>query len=135
MRRRCNTPTHINFANYGGRGIKVCERWSKFENFLADMGERPEGATLDRIDQNGNYEPTNCRWADAKTQSANRRTAVYLEYNGRSLSLTEWAKLTGIDYRTLSKRVFKQNWPVEKALTTPCTPTRTRRALPLEVPL
>lgn len=73
MRGRCNNPHRHNFHNYGGRGITICSRWENFENFLADMGERPEGHTLDRIDPDGNYEPRNCRWADAKTQRANKR--------------------------------------------------------------
>jgi len=71
--RRGNTPNDQGYANYGGRGITVCERWLVFENFLADMGERPEGLTLDRCDNEGNYEPGNCRWATPKEQRANRR--------------------------------------------------------------
>lgn len=76
MRERCFSPGHRNYDIYGGRGIAICERWLEFENFLADMGERPKGKTLDRIDVNGDYEPGNCRWATAAEQRANQRRKV-----------------------------------------------------------
>ncbi len=76
MRQRCNNPNSKSYPDYGGRGINVCERWGSFEAFLTDMGDRPEGKTLDRHPNNdGNYEPSNCRWATATEQSANRRPA------------------------------------------------------------
>lgn len=73
MRQRCNNPKNPKYKDYGGRGIKVCERWDSFALFLKDMGERPVGHSIDRIDVNGNYEPDNCRWATAKLQRANQR--------------------------------------------------------------
>lgn len=79
MRQRCSNPHNVKWKYYGARGITVCDRWNSYQNFLADMGERPPGMTIDRVNVNGNYEPTNCRWVDALEQSRNRRNAHHLE--------------------------------------------------------
>lgn len=79
MKNRCNQKKHHNYLYYGGRGIKICEEWNDFRNFLRDMGERPEDCTLDRINPNGNYEPSNCRWANAKVQASTRRKEIHIK--------------------------------------------------------
>lgn len=117
MRQRCGNPNNMNFHHYGGRGIKVCKRWEKFENFLEDMGKRPAGKTLDRIDNNGNYTPKNCRWVTQKRQLRNTRRTKFLEFNGKTQSMKDWADELGINYKTLSERIRK-GWSTERALTT-----------------
>lgn len=104
---RCSVPTNGSFPNYGGRGIVVCERWKRFENFLEDMGERPENKTLDRIDNNGNYEPSNCRWATKAEQVRNKRTTVKVEFNGRTMTYSEWARELGEDPGALRRRYLR----------------------------
>jgi hypothetical protein len=116
---RCENVNYREYQDWGGRGIKVCERWHIFENFLADMGERPNGTTLDRIDNNGNYEPTNCRWATGKTQCNNRRNNTIITYKGETKTLQQWADETGIYSGTISMRINHYGWNIEKALTTP----------------
>lgn len=117
MRQRCR-PGDKDYANYGGRGIVVCDRWTEsFENFYADMGPKPSPRhSLDRIDVNGHYEPGNCRWATASEQALNRRTSVMVEFRGEALPLKEWAQRTGIEYNLLSQRLSR-GWSIEKALT------------------
>jgi len=118
--RYCN-PNRLGYENYGGRGIKVCERWrDSFVAFYEDVGKKPSPKhTLDRIDNDGDYEPGNCRWATRKEQGRNRRTCVSLEYNGRKLTIAEWAEETGLTYNTLQSRLGRLKWPICKALTTP----------------
>ena len=102
MMQRCTNPTHNRWERYGGRGITVCERWLKFENFLADMGERPPGKTIDRYpDTNGNYEPGNCRWATAGEQSNNRRSNRTITVGGVTRTMAQWARALGMKYQTL----------------------------------
>lgn len=97
MRARCLNANDSDYANYGGRGISVCERWNEFASFFEDLGERPTGTTLDRKDTNGNYEPSNCRWADAKTQANNKRSNRMVTINDQSQTLQQWADQFGID--------------------------------------
>jgi hypothetical protein len=126
MLNRCEKTNDKEYPMWGGRGIKVCERWHDFNNFYADMGTRPKGMTLDRIDNNGDYEPSNCRWATAKTQSNNRRSNTLITYKGRTQTLQQWADETGICSGTISQRIRKRGWSIEKALTTPSLIKRKR---------
>lgn len=105
-------------SNYGGRGIIVCKRWKKYENFLQDMGERPEGLTLDRIDNNGNYCPENCRWANKSVQANNTSKTVFLTFRDKTLSISQWAEKMEINYTTLHNRLYIHHWSIEKALMT-----------------
>jgi hypothetical protein len=116
---RCTNPSKKGWENYGGRGIAVCERWRKFANFLSDMGDRPNGLSLDRIDNDKNYEPGNCRWATRGEQARNRRSNRLLTYKGETHVMKDWATILGIKYITLRYRLFVLGWTVEKALETP----------------
>jgi hypothetical protein len=119
---RCNKPAMINYAYYGGRGIRVCERWMTFENFVADMGEKPSpDLEIDRIDKNGNYEPGNCRWASRKEQARNRRSNRRIGLGGRVKTAIEWEEETGIPAKTILKRI-KMGWSPRDALLTPVRP-------------
>jgi hypothetical protein len=118
MKQRCGNQNDQKYPEYGGRGISVCERWKVFQNFLDDMGEKPDGMTIDRIDVNGNYEPGNCRWATPIEQARNKRNNVLLTFRGETCCLAEWAERTGLTYRTICAR-HKSGWPVAKLLTTP----------------
>ncbi len=103
MKSRCSNPNTKRFYDYGGRGIRVCERWNRFENFLADMGERPEGKTIDRYpDKNGNYEPGNCRWATPKEQIANQRPKSSRVLSGRAPSDVMWLANLGFRHSVIA---------------------------------
>lgn len=117
MIQRCENPNAAHFDRYGGRGIKVCEQWHSFERFLADMGERPEGTSLDRFpDNDGDYEPGNCRWATRSRQLANTSRNKLLTAFGRTQTLKQWSVETAIRPQTIASRL-KSGWAIERALT------------------
>lgn len=116
MRARCSNPLSAHYAIYGGRGIRVCQRWSdSFQAFLDDMGERPAGTTIDRIDNSGNYEPGNCRWATPTEQARNKRNNVVLEFDDKSLCVPEWAERTGLPQHVIRSRL-RRGWTVPETL-------------------
>jgi len=119
MHTRCSNGNIHDYDRYGGRGIQVCSRWKDFANFYQDMGPRPDGHTLDRIDVNGDYYPENCRWATTKQQGRNKRTNILLTHNGVTKCASAWAEEVGISVITLMSRIQKHKWTIEKALTTP----------------
>ena len=118
MKQRCQNSKYHSYANYGGRGITVCERWQKFENFYTDMGDPPQGSSIDRRDNHKGYTPENCHWTTSKVQQNNRRTTRMLEYKGDILPLTVLAERHGVERHTLQHRL-KRGWTVEDALEKP----------------
>lgn len=120
MKSRCHNPQHSRYAEWGGRGITVCERWrNSFANFLADMGELPSPFhSIDRIDPDGNYEPSNCRWATRSEQQRNRRDSTMLTFKERTQNTYDWADETGLPVYVIHNRL-RNGWPVERILTTP----------------
>ena len=120
MLQRCRNPKCAVYGNYGGRGVAVCERWERFENFYEDMGDPPNGMSLDRIDNDGVYSPGNCRWAARKQQQRNMRTNVEVPYRRKSvllIDLFDRLDLPGLKYNAVHQRV-RRGWSVERALTT-----------------
>lgn len=121
MLRRCYNPKDSVFSHYGERGISVCERWHTFENFLEDMGVKPEGLSLERKNVNGNYSLENCCWATMTEQTRNRRTTKWVTINGQTKSAAEWCEIYGCDQFLFSARTSR-GWDALKALTTPPRP-------------
>lgn len=121
MRKRCRDKNHPTFKNYGGRGISVCKRWDDYSLFLKDMGNPSLGMTIERIDNDGNYEPSNCRWATRKEQAMNRRKnngrVKIISMNGKSAPVGEWEKSLGLSQGMLWHRI-KNGWTMDRALTT-----------------
>lgn len=118
MRIRCLNPRAKNYSNYGGRGITICAEWDSFPRFYADMGPRPGvGYSLDRIDNMGNYTPQNCRWATTAMQARNRRSNTFLTHDGKTMTIADWARASGLAVNTLISRLFHAKWPMDVALT------------------
>lgn len=130
MVQRCTDPHVKGYDRYGGRGIKVCPRWMQFENFLADMGERPTGMSIDRQNNSQGYNPENCRWATAKQQTRNRSVTPQYTHNGVTMSLADWAEHVNIPYKVLHNRIHTYGWAIAEAFT---RPLRVRVKLSAEV--
>jgi hypothetical protein len=119
LRQRCNNPNNHDYKHYGGRGIRVCERWlESFNNFLVDMGECPPGKSIERKDVNGHYEPGNCCWASQREQVNNLRRTHRIDWNGVTKTISQWAEALGQSRNLINGRL-KKKWPVERALTEP----------------
>lgn len=119
MLHRCHSPSNTNYKRYGGRGITVCDFWRQsMENFINDMGERPSGYQLERIDNNKGYFKENCRWATIEEQSNNKSTNKFIEYDGIALTYQQWAKKIGISKSGFRKRM-KLGWSIEKIINEP----------------
>ena len=129
IKSRCYNVNCSEYPNYGARGIVMCDEWiNSFEAFFAEVGERPSALhSIDRIDNNGNYEPGNVRWATQTVQNRNKRVNVYIEYGGERRTLSEWSKRLGMPFNTLRARV--KRWGVEKAITTPINKTAQQNRL------
>lgn len=114
---RCRQPHRNSYHNYGGRGIRVCARWRSFPNFLADMGLKPSSRhSLDRRDNDGNYEPSNCHWATKREQDNNKRTCWRISFDGETHTMREWSILLGLHFATLHYRLTRGNWSIADAL-------------------
>lgn len=124
---RCTNPANIFYSLYGGKGITISEEWKSFANFYEDMGARPAGKTLDRIDSNGNYCKENCRWATPAEQARNKTVHVKILYGGRERLLVEVAEEKGISYSALTARI-KNGWDIDAAINTPVRATKTGTA-------
>ena len=129
IKKRCYDPRNKRYANYGGRGIKVCEEWQTFEPFYewAMANSYVENLTIDRIDTNGNYEPSNCRWADAITQQNNTTRNHMLTAFGETKTIAEWSRSSGIRADVIKDRLNKLHWSVEDAVSIPTLPIGGKR--------
>lgn len=120
IKRRCTKPNATDYHHYGGRGIKMCDRWlNSFDDFLADMGRKPTPKhSIERINNDGNYEPSNCRWATQREQVSNSRHCNKLTHDGKTMTIAQWSQETGIPAPTISSRIHLMKWSVADALAT-----------------
>ena len=122
MLTRCENKNNRKFKDYGARGITVCGAWHDFQAFFNDMGKRPAGTSLGRIDNDGNYEPGNCEWQDATQQARNKRNTDRFTYQGISATVYEHCERLDLLPTTVKNRIYSYNWPIEKAFSTPARP-------------
>jgi len=120
MKNRCSNISYFQYKDYGGRGIRVCKKWEKFQGFYEDMkAGYSDSLTLDRINNDKGYSVSNCRWVTMKEQQRNRRSNTFWKFRGETKTIAQWAEELGINYGTLISRVTRSNWSIKKALTTP----------------
>lgn len=124
MLARCRNPNNQDFARYGGRGITVCDAWRTFASFFEDMGEKPAGMSIDRIDNDSGYYKENCRWASSMTQANNRVSNHVITAFGRALSISEWERESGISQYVIAQRVNKLGWSAENSVSRPTRPCK-----------
>ena len=115
MKSRCLNKNNKDYANYGGRGIKVCDEWMDFVNFLFDMGEKPKDLSIDRINNNGNYSKENCKWATNLEQANNHSNNKRFIFNSRNLTIAEWCREFNLKYQIVNQRIFR-GWDIKRAL-------------------
>ena len=116
MKQRCDNPNNPKYPTYGGRGIRICDRWRSFGAFLEDMGERPNGMTIERVDVNGDYEPRNCIWGSPEAQANNKTNNRIIEFAGKKQTAAMWAKELGLSHVVLRMRLHR-GWSIGRALT------------------
>ena len=129
--RRCESPRNPSYTKYGGRGIAVCPEWHNFRNFFADMGHPPgKGYSIDRINNDGPYAPSNCRWAKIHVQANNTRRNRLITHEGRTQTIAQWARELGMDYDVIRSRLDRYGWPIARALNEPARERSKRNARP-----
>jgi hypothetical protein len=126
MKARCSNVKNAMYENYGGRGIKVCERWlNSYDNFILDMGIKPTMKhQIERIDNDGNYCPENCKWATPEENARNKRNTFFITVDGKTKTSQEWSEISGVNFRTIKKRIQQHGWTERDAVFTPAKPGR-----------